>query len=108
MQRKLPICQILFRVQSNRMIIQRHRHWHLRASFFLAFLLVISPLLPTIKAQGLNPSDFEENASDAAENNPGVALSQILRLERVEVEGGAELITVHAKLAGLESAENDK
>jgi hypothetical protein len=37
-----------------------------------------------------------------------VALSQILRLERVEVRGGAELITVHAKLAGLESTANDK
>jgi hypothetical protein len=37
-----------------------------------------------------------------------VALSQILRLERVEVPGGAELITVHAKLAGLESTANDK
>jgi len=42
------------------------------------------------------------------ENDPGVALSQILRLERVEVPGGAELITVHAKLAGLESTANDK
>jgi len=37
-----------------------------------------------------------------------VALSQILRLERIEVPGGAELITVHAKLAGLESTANDK
>lgn len=37
-----------------------------------------------------------------------MALSQILRLERVEVPGGAELITVHAKLAGLESTANDK
>jgi hypothetical protein len=35
-------------------------------------------------------------------------LSQILRLERVEVPGGAELITVQAKLAGLESENNDK
>src|SRR5829696_10196614 len=92
------------------MTIQRRRHWHLRASFFIAFLLVISPLVPTItKAQGPNSSDSEEN-------DPAVALSQILRLERVEVAGGAELITVHAKLAGLrfteeftgESADNDK
>jgi hypothetical protein len=28
-------------------------------------------------------------------------------LERIEVPGGAELITVHARLAGLESTEND-
>src|SRR6185503_6234481 len=85
-----------------RMKIQRRRHWHLRASFSLAFLLVISPLLPLVsKAQG-------PNVPDSGENDPSVALSQILRLERVEVPGGAELITVHAKLAGLESTANDK
>ncbi len=83
------------------MKIQRRRHWHLRASFFLAFLLVISPFLHIARAQGPNvpPSD---------ETDPGPALSQILRVERVEVPGGAELITVHAKLAGLESTTNDK
>lgn len=80
---------------------QKSRNWHLRASL-LAFLLVISPLLPTItKAQG-------PNALDSGENDPSVALSQILRLEQIEVPGGAELITVHAKLEGLESTENDK
>jgi hypothetical protein len=84
------------------MKIQRRRHWHLRASFSLAFLLVISPLLPLVtKAQGPHVPDF-------GENDPSVALSQILRLERVEVPGGSELITVHAKLAGLESTANDK
>ena len=84
------------------MKIQRRRHWHLRASVILAFLLVISPLLPTItRAQGPNVLETEEN-------DPTAALSQILRLERVEVPGGAELITVHAKLAGLESTANDK
>lgn len=84
------------------MKIQRPKHWHLRASFSLAFLLVISPLLPTItKAQG-------PNVPDSGESDPSAALSQILRLERVEVPGGAELITVHAKLAGLESTANDK
>ena len=84
------------------MNIQRRRHWHLRASFSLAFLLVISPLLPTVtRAQG-------PNVPDSGENDPSVALSQILRLERVEVPGGAELITVHATLAGLESTANDK
>lgn len=84
------------------MTFQKLRHWHLRASLFFAFLLVISPLLPTItKAQGPNVRDSEEI-------DPSVALSQILRLEIVEVPGGAELITVHAKLSGLESTENDK
>ena len=87
------------------MTIKSRRHWHLRASFFLAFLLVVSPLLPTItNAQGLNVSDVETSE----ETDPSAALSQILRLERVEVPGGAELITVQAKLAGLDSAEKDK
>ena len=80
----------------------KSRHWHLRASFFLAFLLVVSPFLPTItKAEGRTFPDSEEN-------DPSVALSQILRLERVDVPGGAELITVFAKLNGIESTENDK
>jgi hypothetical protein len=84
------------------MTIQRGRKWQLRASFLCVFLLVISPLLPTItKAQG-------PDASEPRENDPASALSQILRLEQVEVAGGAELITVHAKLGGLESTENDK
>ena len=86
-------------------MIQRRRHWHLRASFLLAFLLVVSPLVQTItKAQGPNLPESRENDS----NDPSAALSQILRLERIEVPGGAELITVHAKLSGLESTENDK
>jgi hypothetical protein len=80
--------------------IQRRRHWQRRASLVFAFLLVISPLIPTIRAQG-------PNVHDPAETDPATALSQILRLERVEVAGGSELITVHAKLAGLESTEND-
>src|ERR1044071_6671922 len=84
------------------MTFQSRRHWHLRASFLFALLLVISPLLTTIsKAQGPNSPASEEN-------DPATALSQILRLERVEVPGGAELITVHARLAGIESTENDK
>src|SRR5262245_66545643 len=82
------------------MTIRSRRHWHLRASLFLAFLLVISPLSPIIRAQG--PS-----APESDETDPASALSQILRLERIEIPGGAELITVHARLAGLESTEND-
>ena len=83
------------------MTIPNRRHWHLRASLFLAFLLVVSQLSPTIiKAQG-------PNSPEPDESDPASALSQILRLERIEVPGGAELITVHAKLAGLESTEND-
>src|ERR1044071_8817601 len=81
------------------------RLWHLRASFFLAVLLVFSSLPPTItRAQGPNLPETEES-------DPTAALSQILRLERIEVPGGAELITVKAKLGGLDSTadstEND-
>jgi hypothetical protein len=83
------------------MTIRSRRHWHLRASLFLAFLLVVSPLFPTlIRAQGPNPPTTDES-------DPASALSQLLRLERIEVPGGAELITVHARLAGIESTEND-
>src|SRR5215216_602254 len=83
------------------MTTQIRRHWHLRASFLLAFLLVVSPLTSTIsRAQGPNLRETEEI-------DPATALSQILRLERVEVPGGAELITVHAKLVGLDSPEKD-
>ena len=48
------------------------------------------------------------NFPESAENDPSTLLSQILRLERVEVPGGAELVTVYAKLAGLESTDGDK
>ena len=87
------------------MIIQKGSHWHLRASFFLAFLLVISPLLPTIKAEGLNASEIAGTATEIAGTDPSAALSQILRLERVEVAGGAELITVQAKRIGTAKFE---
>src|SRR5262245_7039661 len=78
------------------MTTQKRRHWHLRASFLFALLLVVSPLLPTIsRAQGPSLRETEEN-------DPAAVLSQIMRLERVEVPGGAELITVFAKLSGLD------
>ena len=81
------------------MTTQNRRRWHLRASFIFALLLVVSPLLPTIsKAQGPNLRDTEEN-------DPATVLSQIMRLERVEVPGGAELITVFARLSGLDPTE---
>lgn len=88
------------------MRVQSLRHWQLRASVF-AFLLVVAPLIPiaTGRAQGPNPLP---DTAVASTTDPTVPLSQILRLERIEVPGGAELITVHAKLSGLESDKNDK
>jgi hypothetical protein len=73
-----------------------------RASFF-AFLLVVAPLIPIIsaRAEGLN-------LPAAADTDVPPALSELLRLEKIEVPGGAELITVQAKLIGLETDKNDK
>ena len=84
------------------MKIQSRRQWPLRTSFF-AFLLVVAPLLQinTIRAQG-------PNAHAAADNDPTAPLAQILRLEKIDVPGGAELITVEAKLSNLESDKNDR
>ena len=45
------------------------------------------------------PTKAEQQATD---------LSQILRLEKIEIEGGAELLTVHAKLGGLNSTGSDE
>lgn len=84
------------------MKIQSFRHWHLRASLF-AFLLVVAPLLPIITALGVG-----HDSARIADKDPTTPLSQLLRLEKIDVPGGAELITVHAKLSGLESDENDK
>ncbi len=85
------------------MTIQRRRHWHLRASFTISF---------SARYLAITPDHHQSSRSKSlricGEATPASALSQILRLERVEVPGGAELITVHAKLAGLESTENDK
>ena len=74
----------------------------LRASLF-AFLLVAAPLIPVITARADGA-----NLPAAAENDATPALSELLRLKKIEVPGGAELITVEAKLIGLESDKNDK
>ena len=88
------------------MKIHSPRHWHLRASV-LAFLLAVAPLLPIITARAVKAQGPNVPATD--DNEPAATpLSQILRLEKIEIPGGAELITVHAKLSGLESEENGK
>jgi hypothetical protein len=74
----------------------------LRASLF-AFLLAVAPLIPVItaRADGLTPPA-------ATDTDAPPALSELLRLEKIDVPGGAELITVQAKLIGLGSDKNDK
>ncbi len=82
------------------MTFPRPRHWQLRTSLVVSLLLVVSPLFQTIcRSQAPAFADVVENSTPA---------SQILHLERVEVPGGAELITVHAKLVGLDLNKNDK
>src|SRR5688500_14356649 len=89
------------------MSFQRIRPRQRSASLVFAFLLVISPIFSTIsRASGFN--DPPTAAPTVDETNPAAVLSQIMRLERIEVEGGAELITVFARLDGLESTNNDK
>src|SRR6478672_11963231 len=85
------------------MTIQSRRPWHLKASLF-AFLLVVAPLiqLQTVRAQGPNAGESDGTTE------PATPLSQLLRLEKIDVLGGAELITVEVKLSGLESDKNDK
>lgn len=83
------------------MKIQSLRHWRLRASFF-AFLLVVAQLIP-INSRAASP-----NLGESADDTEPTPLSQILRLEKIDVPGGAELITVEAKLSGLDSDKNDK
>ncbi len=73
----------------------------LRSSLCFVLLLVFSSQLQIIslaQTQSLQPDPETKTAG----------LSSILRLERIEVPGGAELLTVHARLAGLESEKNDK
>jgi len=41
-------------------------------------------------------------------NSAAAAADELFRLERVPVDGGAELITIHARLDGIESAEAGK
>lgn len=88
------------------MRIQSLRHWQLKASLF-AFLLVVTPLIPIATGRAQGPNQYPDTSA-TTETDPTVPLSQILRLERIDVPGGAELITVHAKLSGLESDKNDK
>jgi hypothetical protein len=69
-------------------------------SLLFSILLVVSPFFQTI-CWSQSPE------TQKADEQLPVDLSQILRLDRIEVEGGAELLTVQAKLTGLESNQAD-
>jgi hypothetical protein len=82
------------------MMNKRFIHTSLILSLVASLLLVQSPFIAISSAQ-------VPVTERTVEGQPG-ELSKILRLEKTQVPGGAELFTVHAKLTGLESERNDK
>ncbi len=70
-----------------------------KSCLLLALLVVLSPLARTVSL-GQNP----QQASVAVEAQS----ADIFRFERVPVAGGAELVTVFAKLDGLDTPEDKK
>src|SRR4051812_25377998 len=83
------------------MTIQKRGSRHSGWSLGLVLLLLFCPLLQTVgRSQTSTPP--------AASDQPVDGLSQILRLETLEVGGGAQLITVKARLDGLQTESVDK
>lgn len=77
-----------------------------REASVLVFVLLVTFLFPS--------SLLAQTAHSADEHQPNHAISEpassdeIFRLERVPVEGGAELITIHARLDGIQTTEHDR
>src|SRR5262245_5446159 len=82
MQRKRPMCSI-----SNQ-----------RLRFLPLGLLAVMCIFAPLKVRAQNVTASEEKTTQ---------VSDILKLERIPIEGGAELITVHARLDGLADRSND-
>ena len=76
-----------------------------REASVLVFVLLVTFLFPS--------SVLAQNARSADAYQPNQAISEpsandeIFRLERVPVEGGAELITIHARLDGIQTPAHD-
>ncbi|MGH9967606.1 MAG: hypothetical protein ACREBG_07195 [Pyrinomonadaceae bacterium] len=70
------------------------------AYFFLCLLLLLSPF-----AQIVAPAQSGTVSDPSSTPAPG---ANLFRLERVPVEGGAELVTIHARLHGLESGPDEE
>src|SRR5688500_14574464 len=62
---------------------------------FLAATLVATPLLLAVRLSAQTPTPPTNNATE------------LFRLERTPVDGGAELITIHGRLDGIANAENN-
>lgn len=72
-----------------------------RRASVLVSLLFVSLLTPT--------SFFTPNACGQGESKPEAnPIAEIFRLERVPIDGGAELITIHARLDGIASPAESK
>jgi hypothetical protein len=69
---------------------------------FLFFLFVFSPL-----AQSASQAQTSTGQSEVASDSSSAA-ANLFRLETVPVAGGAELITIHAQMDGLQSAADQK
>lgn len=85
---------------SRKMRVCLDRAWRRKTSV-VVFILLVSILAPTsFLAQDLRGQD----QATPATNSP----DEIFRLERVPVAGGAELITIQARLDGIESSEDSR
>src|SRR5690242_4309457 len=82
------------------MTTQTRRPWHPAWSLLFSLLLVFSPLL---QSNGRSQTPVSQTTTQELPND----LSQILRLDRIEVGGGAELLTVQARLTGIEPGKED-
>jgi hypothetical protein len=65
----------------------------------LVFLLLLSLFAPT---------SLLTRSASAQNQTTTTSPDEIFRLERVPIEGGAELITIHARLDGIDASEDSK
>ena len=70
-----------------------------RLAFCLSILLLIAPLVQTVSKGQVQQTVGTATAPD---------VSQLMRLEKMDIAGGGELITVHAKLLGVPSETEDQ
>jgi len=83
------------------MTMQTRRHAQTFGCLVFAILLIFSPFLQPI---GRSQTEASKLPTEQVPND----LSQILRLEKIEVAGGSELLTVSAKLVGVKSESDDQ
>ena len=81
--------------------MQTRRHAQTFGCLVFAILLIFSPFLQPI---GRSQTEASKLPAEQIPND----LSQILRLEKIEVAGGSELLTVSAKLVGVKSESDDQ